>query len=58
MNSERLQHAMKLADKMINDWNEEDLKTFAWDRLADELVALNSSSYERICKQYSLPSQE
>ncbi len=55
MKDERLQHAMKLSEKMINDWNREDLMTFAWDRLSDELVNLSNNSFNKICEQYSLP---
>jgi len=52
---ERLQHSMKLADKMIESWSREELMIFAWDRLADELILLNNSAYERICNQYDIP---
>jgi hypothetical protein len=55
MGSERLQHSMKLADKMIESWSREELMIFAWDRLADELILLNNSAYESICNQYDIP---
>lgn len=45
---------MELAGKMIDSWNREDLVTFAWDRLVDELGELNPLALDQVCEQFDM----
>lgn len=45
---------MELAGKMIDSWNREDLTTFAWDRLVDELGELSPMALDQLCEQFDL----
>ena len=45
---------MELAQTMIDSWNREDLVTFAWDRLVDELGELNQLALDQVCEQFDV----
>jgi hypothetical protein len=45
---------MELAQTMIDSWNRENLVTFAWDRLVDELGELNPQSLDQLCEQFDI----
>ena len=51
---EDIELRMELAQKMIDSWNREDLMTFAWDRLVDELGELNSLALDNLCEQFDV----
>jgi hypothetical protein len=56
VNGSTVELRMELAQVMIDSWSREDLITFAWDRLVDELGELNSLALDNICEQFDVES--
>ncbi len=53
-NGSTVELRMELAQEMIDSWSREDLITFAWDRLVDELGELNPLALDQICEQFDV----
>ena len=53
-NDSTVELRMELAQKMIDSWSREDLITFAWDRLVDELGELNPLALDQVCEQFDM----
>jgi len=57
-NSSTIELRMELAQEMIDSWSREDLMTFAWDRLVDELGELNETAMDNLCEQFDIPAPD
>jgi hypothetical protein len=53
-NGSTVELRMELAQTMIDEWSREDLITFAWDRLVDELGELNPLALDQVCEQFDV----